>query len=161
MRRAAFPAQGVIRSCDTVFSTVVVRAGGGVDGASRERPHGRAAIAGSCHCQSHGPAGSRAVAGGRPIAGWAAMLRFPSKSGITDFNVPDEVESCLALARSTQSLVAMGDRLAAARAAVELVKAYDRVLENARLVARSLPEQQRVRDRLTPVAEMLRKYRLR
>jgi hypothetical protein len=55
----------------------------------------------------------------------------------------------------------MGDRLAAARAAVELVKAYDRVLENARLVARSLPEQQRVRDRLTPVAELLRKYRLR
>ena len=71
------------------------------------------------------------------------------------------MESCLALARSTQSLVAMGDRLAAARAAVELVKAYDRVLENARLVARSLPEQQRVRDRLTPVAELLRKYRLR
>jgi hypothetical protein len=89
------------------------------------------------------------------------MLRFPSKSGITDFNVPDDVVCCLALARSTQSLVAMGDRLAAARAAVELVKAYDRVLENARLVARSLPEQQRVRDRLTPVAELLRKYRLR
>src|ERR1035438_8476531 len=35
----------------------------------------------------------------------------------------------LALARSTQTLAAAGDRLATARAAVELVKAYDRVLE--------------------------------
>jgi hypothetical protein len=90
-----------------------------------------------------------------------AMLRFPSRSGIADFTVPDEVESCLAQARSTQALVAAGDRLSAARAAVELVMAYDRVLENVRLVPLSLPEQQRVRDRLTPVAELLRKYRLR
>ena len=67
----------------------------------------------------------------------------------------------LALARSTQTLAAAGDRLATARAAVELVKAYDRVLENIRLVPLSLLEQQRVRDRLTPVAELLRKYRLR
>jgi hypothetical protein len=89
------------------------------------------------------------------------MLRFPSKSAIADYNVPDEVESCLALARSTQTLVAAGDRLIAARAAVDLVKAYDRVLENTRLVPLSLQEQQRVRDRLTPVAELLRKYRLR
>jgi hypothetical protein len=44
---------------------------------------------------------------------------------------------------------------------VELVKAYDRVLENIRLAPLSLPEQQRVRDRLTPVTELLRKYRLR
>jgi hypothetical protein len=89
------------------------------------------------------------------------MLRFPSKSAIADFTVPDEVESCLELAHSTQTLVATGDRLAAARAAVELVKAYDRVLENTRLVPLSQQEQQRVRDRLTPVAELLRKYRLR
>ncbi|HXM40325.1 MAG TPA: hypothetical protein VN924_03690 [Bryobacteraceae bacterium] len=89
------------------------------------------------------------------------MLHFPSKSAIADFNVPDEVDSCLELARSTQALVATGDRLIAARAAVDLVKAYDRVLENTRLVPLSLQEQQRVRDRLTPVAELLRKYRLR
>ncbi len=57
--------------------------------------------------------------------------------------------------------MAAGERLAAARAAVELVKAYDRVLEHIRLVPLSLPEQQRVRDRLTPVAELLRKYRFR
>lgn len=88
-------------------------------------------------------------------------MRSPSEPEIADFNVREEVEGCLALARSTQTLVAAGDRLAAARAAVELVKAYDRVLENIRLVPLSLPEQQRVRDRLTPVAELLRKYRLR
>lgn len=88
-------------------------------------------------------------------------MHLPSKSGIADFNVLNEVESCLAQARSTQTLVAAGDRLAAARAAVELVKAYDRVLENIRLVPLSLPEEQRMRDRLTPVAELLRKYRLR
>jgi hypothetical protein len=67
----------------------------------------------------------------------------------------------VALARSTGTLVAAGDRLAAARAAVELVRAYDRVLENIRLVPLSLPEQQCARDRLAPVAELLRKYRLR
>ena len=88
-------------------------------------------------------------------------MRSPSEPEIADFSVRDEVESCLALARSTQALVAAGDRLAAARAAVELVKAYDRVLENIRLVPLSLLEQQRVRDRLTPVAELLGKYRLR
>jgi hypothetical protein len=65
------------------------------------------------------------------------------------------------MARSTETLAAAGDRLAAARAAVELVKAYDRGLEHIRLVPLSLPEQQRVRDRLTPVAELLRKYRFR
>ena len=76
-------------------------------------------------------------------------------------NLPDEVESCLALARSTQTLVTAGDRLTAARAAVDLVRAYDRVLEDIRLVPLSPEEQRRVRDRLTPVAELLRKYRLR
>jgi hypothetical protein len=65
------------------------------------------------------------------------------------------------MARSTETLAAAGERLAAARAAVELVKAYDRVLEHIRLVPLSQPEQQRVGDRLTPVAELLRKYRFR
>ena len=88
-------------------------------------------------------------------------MQLPSEPGIAGVNDPDEVESCLALARSTQTLVAAGERLAAARAAVELVKAYDRVLEHIRLVPLSPPEQQRVRDRLTPVAELLRKYRFR
>jgi hypothetical protein len=71
------------------------------------------------------------------------------------------VENCLALARRAQTAAAAGERLAAARTAVELVKAYDSVLENIRLLPLSLPEQQRVRDRLTPVTELLRKYRLR
>ena len=88
-------------------------------------------------------------------------MALRSEPGIADFNVPDEVESCVALARSTQTLAATGERLAAARAAVELVKAYDRVLEHIRLAPLSLQEQQHVRDRLTPVAELLRKYRFR
>ena len=88
-------------------------------------------------------------------------MQLPSEPGIAGVNDPDEVESCLALARSTQTLVAAGERLAGARAAVELVKAYDRVLEHIRLVPLSPPEQQRVRDRLTPVAVLLRKYRFR
>jgi len=88
-------------------------------------------------------------------------LRCPSEPEIAGVNVPEEVESCLALARSTQMLVAAGDRLTGARAAVTLVAAYDRVLENIRLVPLSPPEQRRMRDRLAPVAELLRKYRLR
>jgi hypothetical protein len=88
-------------------------------------------------------------------------LRLPSDPAIAESNVRHEVENCLALARSTETLVASGDRLTAARAAVDLVKAYDRVLENIRHVPLSFLEQRRVRDRLTPVAELLRKYRLR
>ena len=88
-------------------------------------------------------------------------MRLSSQAGVTGSNDRDEIESCLALARSTQSLDAAGDRLAAARAAVQLVKAYDRVLEHIRLVPLSPPEQQRVRDRLTPVAQLLRRYRFR
>jgi len=88
-------------------------------------------------------------------------LQLPPQPEIADSNVREEVQSCLALARSTQTAVASGERLAAARAAVELVKAYDRVLENIRLAPLSLPEQQRVRDQLAPVTELLRKYRLR
>jgi hypothetical protein len=67
----------------------------------------------------------------------------------------------VALARSTQALAAAGDRLAAARAAVDLVKAYDRVLEKIQVVPLSLPEQRRLRDQLAPAAELLRKYKLR
>ena len=89
------------------------------------------------------------------------MLPFPPELGIADSSIRDEVKSCLDLARWTQTAVASGERLAAARSAVELVKAYDRVLENIRLVPLSVPEQQCVRDRLTPVTELLRKYRLR
>ena len=88
-------------------------------------------------------------------------MRSPSEPGIADSNVLDEVENCLALARRAQTAAAAGERLAAARTAVELVNAYDSVLENIRLLPLSLPEQQRVRDRLTPVTELLRKYRLR
>jgi Tat protein secretion system quality control protein TatD with DNase activity len=88
-------------------------------------------------------------------------LRSSSESEIAGSNIPDEVESCLALARATQTLVAGGDRLAAARAAVDLVKAYDRVLENIGIVPLPLAEQERVREQLAPVAELLRKYRLR
>lgn len=89
------------------------------------------------------------------------MSPLSAEPGIADSGIRDEVRSCLALARSTQAAVVSGERLAAARAAVELVKAYDRVLENIRLVPLSLPEQERVRDRLKPVTELLRKYRLR
>jgi hypothetical protein len=89
------------------------------------------------------------------------MLPFPLEPGIAHSHVRDEVQSCLALARSTETAVASGERLAGARAAVELVKAYDRVLENIRLVPLSVPDQQRVRDQLTPVTRLLRKYRLR
>jgi hypothetical protein len=88
-------------------------------------------------------------------------VQLSTAMGHSTAHAPDEVESCLALARSTQTLSAAGERLAAARAAVELVKAYDRVLEQIRLVPLSLPEQQRVHARLTPVAQLLRKYRFR
>jgi hypothetical protein len=88
-------------------------------------------------------------------------LLVPSETENTGSNLRAEVESCLAMARATETLVDTGDRLAAARAAVELVRAYDRVLDSIRLVPLAIQEQQRVRDRLTPVAELLRKYRLR
>lgn len=115
----------------------------------RRRPENRAA-AGRCRSDS------RAGIGGR-----ATVLRPPSEAELADTHLPDDVDVCLAMARSTSALLAGGDRLAAARAAVELVRAYDRVLENIRLIPLSLLEQQRVRDQLAPVAELLRKYRLR
>ncbi len=146
LRRAAFPLREAIRNRER--------------NAVRWRTEGA-----GCHDfprRSGGRADSaHHFAGRRPIAVWAEILHSPSEPRIADFRVRDAVENCVAMARSTETLVAAGDRLAAARAAVELVRAYDRVLENIRLVPLSLPVQQRVRDRLAPVAELLRKYRLR
>jgi hypothetical protein len=88
-----------------------------------------------------------------------AILPVPPETAESD--VRAEVESCLALARSTEAMLAAGERLAAARRAVDLVRAYDRVLENIRLVSFSLTEQQRVRNQLAPVKELLKRYRLR
>jgi hypothetical protein len=90
-----------------------------------------------------------------------ATLHDLSEPFIADSNVQNEVRSCLELARSTEAAVTSGERLAAARSAVELVKAYDRVLEHIRLVPLSPTEQKRARDQLAPVADLLRKYRLR
>ena len=88
------------------------------------------------------------------------MQRLPS-SGIADPDVRAEVKNCLALAQAAQAAAAAGDRLHAARRAVDLVRAYDRVLENIRLASLSIKEQQRARDQLACVKELLRKYRLR
>jgi hypothetical protein len=99
--------------------------------------------------------------GGRRLAAWTANLPVPLPPGVADPDVRAEVEGCLALARQTETALDSGERLAAARSAVDLVRAYDRVLESIRLVSLSIPEQQRVRDQLAPVKELLRKYRLR
>lgn len=87
------------------------------------------------------------------------MKKTPAAGGAA--NVRTEVESCVALARATDSMLGSGERLAAARRAVDLVRAYDGVLEKIRLSPLSIAEQQRVRDRLAPVKDLLRKYRLR
>ncbi len=97
----------------------------------------------------------------RAISPRVPILHLPSEAETTVSSVWDDVRNCLELARWTQTLVASGERLTAARAAVDLVRAYDSVLEKVRLVPLSLPELQCVRDRLAPVAELLRKYRLR
>jgi hypothetical protein len=88
-------------------------------------------------------------------------LHLPSETEAVESGIWNEIRSCLELARWTQTVVASGERLTAARAAVDLVRAYDSVLEKVRLVPLSLPEQQSVRERLAPVTELLRKYRLR
>lgn len=98
---------------------------------------------------------------GRSVPGWSRILHLRTESGLAEQDIWDEVRRCVALARRTQTVVESGERLNAARTAVELVRAYDRVLEQIRLVPLSLPEQQRVRDQLSPVAELLRKYRFR
>ena len=84
-----------------------------------------------------------------------------SSCEIADPDLRACLENCLALARATETLVASGERLAAARAAVDLVKAYDELLETLRLVSLSIPEAERVHDQLTPVRNQLRKYKLR
>ena len=75
--------------------------------------------------------------------------------------VLSEVLACLALSRTVETQVSTGERLIAARAVVELVRAYDRVLDNIRLTPLSVAEQQSMRDRLGPVTQLLKKYRLR
>jgi len=75
--------------------------------------------------------------------------------------VISEVQACLSLSRTVQVQVSTGERLIAARAVVELVRAYDRVLANIRLTPLSVEEQQSMRDRLGPVTQLLRRYRLR
>ncbi len=75
--------------------------------------------------------------------------------------VRNELRECVALARVTEMATAAGERLNAARSAVKLVKAYDRVLERIPLVTLSAVEQKRMRDQLSPVTELLKKYRLR
>jgi hypothetical protein len=71
------------------------------------------------------------------------------------------VEACLTLSRTVETQVSTGERLNAARAVVALVRAYDRVLDNIRLTPISVEEQQSMRDRLGPVTQLLRKYRMR
>jgi len=94
-------------------------------------------------------------------AGHKRVARRSRHSGIADPDIRAEVEKCLALSRETEMAVGSGERLTAARRAVDLARAYDRVLENIRLVPLSAPEQQCVREQLAPVREQLRKYRLR
>jgi len=146
LRRCAFPVPGVIRD------------------------RAKDAYRGAIGCQPRLPRpeprhdahdAARGGAEERQIAARVATLRVPPEFGIAGPDIQAELESCLALARSTQTMVASGERLAAARAAVDLVRAYDRVLDNIRLVPLSIPEQQRVRDQLAPVKDLLRKYRLR
>ncbi len=80
---------------------------------------------------------------------------------VLESTVISEVQACLAQSRAVQTQVSTGERLIAARAVVELVQAYDRVLDNIRLTPLSIDEQQSMRDRLGPVTQLLRKYRLR
>lgn len=75
--------------------------------------------------------------------------------------VRDEIQTCIELARSIEADLAAGDRLAAARGVIALVQGYDRVLDNIPLTALSVGEQEAVRNALTPVAELLKKYRIR
>jgi hypothetical protein len=72
-----------------------------------------------------------------------------------------EVLSCRAMARTVAAVVDSGERLAAARAAVELAMTYDRVLDNIQLLPVPVQVQQSLRDRLAPVTALLKQYRLR
>lgn len=88
-------------------------------------------------------------------------MQIDPDPAIAESEVRAAVQSCLSAARLVETEVSCGERLSAARAAVELVRAYDRVLDNIRLVPLSGQEQQSLRDQLAPVTELLRKYRLR
>jgi hypothetical protein len=88
-------------------------------------------------------------------------VKAAARTEIADPDIRNGLDRCVALARSAAEMLSSGDRLAAARAAVDLVKAYDGVLENIRLVSLSVQEQQTVRAQLAPVRDLLRKYRLR
>jgi hypothetical protein len=80
---------------------------------------------------------------------------------VLESTVQFEVRDCLALSRTVEAQVSTGERLIAARAVVALVRAYDRVLDNIRLTPLSVEEQQSMRDRLGPVTQLLRRYRMR
>jgi hypothetical protein len=88
----------------------------------------------------------------QPVSGDAINL----ESGVIA-----QIHGCLALARAAKEQVDFGERLTAARAVVELVVAYDKVRDT--LVSIPLSDQQRksMETWLSPVAELLRKYRLR
>jgi hypothetical protein len=75
--------------------------------------------------------------------------------------VRSQLRICLAAARKVEAELAAGERLGAARSVVELIRAYDRIQENIRLVPLSVQEQEFLRRRLAPVAELLRGYQLR
>ena len=95
-------------------------------------------------------------------SGLPVSSRVPAGSISADQSeVLAEVQSCVEMARAVQTQVAAGERLSAARAAVDLVRAYDRVLDNIRLTPLSVREQQGARDLLGPVTELLKRYRLR
>jgi hypothetical protein len=72
-----------------------------------------------------------------------------------------EIHGCLALARAAKEQVDFGERLTAARAVVELVTAYDKIQETLRLTPLSDRKRQSLENCLSPVGELLRKYRLR
>ncbi|MFN7998920.1 MAG: hypothetical protein U0Q18_35175 [Bryobacteraceae bacterium] len=80
---------------------------------------------------------------------------------IEESEVRGEIQTCIDLARTIEADLAAGDRLSAARGVIALVQSYDRVMDNIRLTALALGEQEAVRNTLTPVAELLKKYRIR
>ncbi len=90
-----------------------------------------------------------------------AILPLPREPEIEDPHIRGEVRNCLDLAQRAHAAASAGDRLTAARVAVDLVKAYDKLLENIRLISLPATEEKRVRDRLMPVTELLRRYKLR
>jgi hypothetical protein len=80
---------------------------------------------------------------------------------VLESTVQFELQACLEKSRSVEVQVSNGERLSAARAVVDLVRAYDMVLDHIRLTPLSIDEQQSMRDRLGPVTQLLRRYRMR